>query len=288
MKDIFSLQNDITGRIAGVLHGELLAAESRQLQRGRPENLDVWEIALQGFVRAFFEAPRTVDQYREVKALLDKAASADPNLQLAWIGLARLHYIASTRALPGISRGDAKRKLLETALRAVALDPKNADALTELGLAYRVHSQPVQAKATCGGGIELNPNYDAACVCLGLANIALGNPETAIALLGKATELNPRHDVFRKQLFLGLAHIIMGQSDKAVADLKKGLADFPTHPDLNWALVSALALSGHEAEAQKALSNYLQMNYLQMKSAMTVERIGARMSFFSPSIDRVL
>jgi tetratricopeptide (TPR) repeat protein len=115
---------------------------------------------------------------------------------------------------------------------------------------------------------------------------ALGKPDAAIPLLGKALQLNPRHDVFRKQLFLGLARIIMGQPDKAVTNLKKGLADFPKHPDLSWALVSALALSGHGAEAQDALSNYLQMNTASNRD--TVERIRTRMSFFSPDIAKVL
>jgi TolB-like protein/Tfp pilus assembly protein PilF len=284
-KDVFSLQNDVTGRIAGVLKGELLAAESRQLQRGRPENLDAWELALQGFVEAF-ENPRTVDQYREAKALLDKAVAADPKLVIGWIGLAHLHYIASTRGYLGISRDEAKKMLLETAQRAVALDPKNADAQTELGLAYRINFQPDKAKASCETALELNPNYDEAYACVGLANIALGKPDAAIPLLENALKLNPRHNAFLRQFFIGMARILMGQPDKAVANLKKGLADFPTHAGLNLALISALALSGRDAEAQKALSNFL-----KMKSASnwnTIERVRANFVYVAPDIDKLL
>ena len=284
-KDVFSLQNDVTGRIAGVLNGELLAAESRELRRGRPENLDAWEIALQGYVKAS-KMPRTVDQYREVKALLDKALAADPKLVMGWVGLARLHYVASTRGYPGISHQVAKKMLLATSQRAVALDPKDADAQTELGLAYRLHHQPDKGKASCETALELNPNYDDAYVCVGLTDIALGKPDAAIPLFEKALELNPRHTTFREQLFIGLARILMGQPDKAVAALKKGLADFPTMGALNWALVSALGSGGHEAEAQKALSNYLQMK--DASNLNTIESVRARFAYFTPNVDKLL
>ena len=83
-----------------------------------------------------------------------------------------------------------------------------------------------------------------------------------------------------------MARIFSGQPSKAVAVLNKGLAEFPTHAGLNYALVSALALSGRDAEAHKALAVYL-----NMKSARnwgSIARIRVRLAYTSPDIDKLL
>jgi len=284
IKELFSLQDEVTGRIASVLKGELLQAESHRLRRGPPSNLDAWETALQGYVKAF-DNPRNVEGYREAKVLLDRAIEMDRNLTIGWIGLAHLHYIASTRGYPGVARNVSRKLLLASAQRAVSLDPKNADAQTELGLAYRINREPEKARAACETALEINPNYDEAHACAGMAYVALGKLEKASLLLEKALQLNPRHNAFLRRYFIGMVHIFDGQPAKAVAVLKKGLAEFPTHAGLNYSLVSALALSGRDAEANKALAAYNNMK--SARNLNKIEQIRDRLAYLSPNIGKL-
>ena len=122
-KDIFALQDDVTGQISAVLKRELLQAESHRLKVGRPANLDAWDVALQGYVEAFGN-PRTIEGYHDAKARLETAIKMDPGLAIGWIGLAHLHYIASTRGYPGISPADARKQLMAWPI-ASTLNQKN-------------------------------------------------------------------------------------------------------------------------------------------------------------------
>ena len=97
--------------------------------------------------------------------------------------------------------------------------------------------------------------------------------------------MTTRHNAFLRRYFIGMVHIFDGQPAKAVAVLKKGLAEFPTHAGLNYSLVSALALSGRDAEANKALAAYNNMK--SARNLNKIEQIRDRLAYLSPNIGKL-
>ena len=104
LTDAFSVQNDVTGRIAAVLKAELREADLRR--QGPPASLEAWDYALRGNVLLF--NPKSLEDFRNAKALLDKSLELDPSIASAWSGLAFIHFVASLRPIPGISAPDSK------------------------------------------------------------------------------------------------------------------------------------------------------------------------------------
>ena len=282
-KNVFALQSEITGRIAAVLKVELLEAESRQSERGRPANLKAWDYAVQGHVK-MHRLSHGPGRFANANALFAKALKLDPNLALAWEGVAFIHYVAATRKLPGIT-GPHRKLALEAAQKAVALDPRSSGAHTVLGLAYVWVRRPDRGLSACERSLNLNRNNDDAYIFAAQALRALGKSAEAIRMLEKSRQLNPRFSPWRRHMLIGANRVLLGEYDKAQIALNKAKAEFPTHQIVNMYLASALALSGRMEQARKALSEYLK---LVGEKRNTIEKVRANLKHISPDIERIL
>ncbi|WP_290648962.1 winged helix-turn-helix domain-containing tetratricopeptide repeat protein [Aquisalimonas sp.] len=281
LTDVFSVQNNVTGQIAAALKAELREADS---QRQRPmAGLKVWDYALRGNVLLF--NPDSAEDFRDAKALLDKAVELDPSIASAWSGLAFVHFAASMRPIPGVSVANSKDLSLEAAQRAVSLDPKDAEGHWMVGVGYARSGQPERGLVSCYTAMELNPNNDCAYVCAGLANMALGNPTEALPHFRQSLRLNPRFRPSTKYTYMGLAHLHNGQDLEAITALNRAIAGSPNEPTANFALASALALTGREEEARAALEKSMALAY---SDRTTVETLRASHSWMGPGSERVL
>ncbi len=252
LPDLFSLQDNVTGRIASVLRAELRIADS---ERQNPElTEDAWDYALRGNVILYNH--ESIADYQQAHALLAKAVALDPTISSAWAGLAFVHYVASVATIPGVSQASSGELSLEAALRAVEADPSNAEPYWLVGAGYARLGQPERGMAACDRAIDLNPNMDCGHVCAALVHMAQGEPEKAIPYFRYALRLNPRFRPFTKEKYLGLAYIQSGRDDEAVAALNRALATAPRDQFANLALAAALALDGMEADARAAWQAY--------------------------------
>lgn len=284
LEEIFSLQDEVTSRIAGALKFELRHAESRKLRQGPPSNLTAWELALQGAM-TLLTKPRSTETYLRSKALLEKALSLDPTLSSAWTGLARIYQRAGTSGMPGMKRADARRRLLEVAERAVLLDPYSSEAHAFLGNAYRLNRQVEKARAVCERAVDLNPNDDLAYSCLGRVMTGLGRTEEAIPLFAKSLRLNPRHTAAQKHYYLGLSYLLTGRHEEAVRAFLKSSSIDAAFATPHQGLASALAWMGRIEEAKKALATFTQKDLGKMT---TIAKVKARLGVFSPDIEYLL
>ena len=281
LTDAFSVQSDVTGRIAAVLKAELREAD---LQRQGPaDNLEAWDYALRGNVLLF--NPKSAKDFRDAKALLDKAIGADPDISSAWSGLAFVHFAASLRPIPGVSVPNSKDLFLDAAQTAVALDPKNAEGHWIVGVGYARNGQPELGMASCDAAMDLNPNNDCAYVCAGLVNMAWGKPAEALPHFRHALRLNPRFRPFTKYKYMGLAHLHSGQDAEAIAALNRAIAGSPKDPTAHFALTAALALTDRTAEARAALAHAMTLAY---GDRTTIETLRASHAWMGPGFERVL
>lgn len=281
LTEAFSVQTDVTGQIAAVLKAELREADSRR--QIPTASLKAWDYALRGNVLLF--NPRGAKDFQDAKALLDKSVQLDPSIASAWSGLAYVHYAASVRPIPDVSVPNSKNLSLEAAQKAVSFDPRNAEGHWIIGVGYARNGQPQQGLASCETAMALNPNNDCAYVCAGLAKMAMGEPTEALPHFRRSLRLNPRFRPFVKYTYMALAYLHSGQDAKAVDVLNRAIAGASKDPLTNFALTSALALSGRVEEARAALEKSMTLAY---SDRTTIETLRASYSWMGPGFERVL
>ena len=281
LTDVFSVQSDVTGRIASVLKAELRVADSQR--QGPPSSLEAWDYALRGNVLLF--NPKSLKDFQDSKALLDKAVQLDPSIASAWSGLAFVHFVASLSSIPGISVPNSKNLSLETAQKAVSLDPRNAEGHWMIGVGYARNGQPEQGMASCETALALNPNNDCAHFCAGVTNMALGKAAEALPFFQQSLRLNPRFRPFTKYKYMGLAYLHSGQDTQAITVLNRAIAGSPKDPLANLALTSALALTGRVEDARVALEKSMALAH---NDRTTIKTLRVSHSWMGPGFERVL
>ena len=134
-EDLFSFQTEVTGQIARTLHLQLKEAESQRATRGRPENLEAVDYARKAWAELWNKPParETNDQ---AFAYLEKALALDPQVPEIWTNLSYAHARAAVSRW-STSRSGSLQLARAAGERAVALDPRSADAHYVLGFAIR-------------------------------------------------------------------------------------------------------------------------------------------------------
>ncbi|MEQ8968247.1 MAG: winged helix-turn-helix domain-containing protein [Azospirillaceae bacterium] len=281
LEDLFSVQDNVTGRIASVMRAELKVADSR---RQDPEaTRDAWDSALRGNVILYNH--QSISDYQTAHALLTRAIDLDPTISSAWSGLAFVHYVASQAAIPGVSAPDSATLSLEAARKATEHDPRNAEGYWLLGAGYARIGQPERGMTACETAMDLNPNMDCAYVCAGLVNMALGRPLEAVPFFEYALRLNPQFRPFTKEKYLGLAFIQSGEDDRAIEVLNRALAGAPKDLFANLALASAL---GHAGRVDEAADTLAKARDLAPEGATSLSAVRERYGWMGPDVERML
>jgi adenylate cyclase len=278
LKDVIALQSDITGHIASVLRAELLEAENR---RPKPANLKAWDYALQGTV-TMHRVRLRAKAFLVAKELFEKALELDPNLALAWEGLASVHFAAATREIPGVSVPNSSDLALEAAQKAVSLAPMSSNAHRALGMAFYWKGQGERALAACQKALNLNRNNDLAIVCVSRANFVLGKLNESIRLIKKSQQLNPRFREWLKNFYIGTGLFHLGKYQEAAVAFTKATADFPNHASIKLYLASSLAMDGRADEARVVLAEYTK---LARGKRNTIEKLRADRGHIVPEFE---
>lgn len=280
IKDLLAVQSAITGRIAAVLRAELLEAESR---RPKPANLQAWDYAVQGQVM-MHNIRLGPNVLLDAKRLFEQALALDPGQALAWEGLAFIHFAAATREIPGVSAPNSSDLALQSAQKAVTLDPRSSSAHVVLGLAHYWKGQGDRALAACERALALNRNNDDAYLCAARANFTLGRINEANRLVEISGQLNPRFRTWRRQFYLGGQHFAQGRYKDALVYLSKAKAEFPRHQSINLYLAATLAMLGRADDAKAALKTY---QSLAGGKRNTIEKLRADRAHIVPDFDRL-
>jgi serine/threonine protein kinase/tetratricopeptide (TPR) repeat protein len=190
LTDVFAVQDEISEAIAASLVGDLQRAEHARAERGTPESLEAWGL----YQRALpLICVFTREDCARARALLERAVALDPRFSTA---LARLAEVGIWEIL--YEWTDAPERTLEVVLdqarRAVALDPRDAEAHGVLSFALMTAGDGHGALEAAGRAVELNPSMP-----LTLAyhayhrHIAGHPPEESIEVVRRAMRLSP-HD----------------------------------------------------------------------------------------------
>ena len=246
--DLFTLQNEITSRIAGSLNLELTAREAAR-PTAHPDALDY---ILKG--RAAYSKPASRDTYAEAISFYERALDLDPQCAEARSLLART---LAARAMDGMT-DTAIADLAHAeglARNALAASWRSPLAHFAKGHVLRAQGRLEEAIPEYETAIALNRNWVFAYVALGACKLLTGEIEEAIPLAEQAIRLSPRDpNIGIMYDRIGYVHLLQSRIDQAILWCEKARSANPAHPLYRAHLASAYALKGETERAAAELA----------------------------------
>lgn len=254
--DMYTFQNEVTGRIARALNLELKDALSRQAARGRPGDLDSADLALRAWAQLWTK-PQSPTTNAAALTYVERALAIDPDNAEALGVQAYAYARAATYGWGEGSRVDLIRKGITAGERSIALDPKNADAVYALGFLYFIAGETARSQEMLRQCIALNRNHAPAYFFSGINLLRLGHPRDAILWIERAFALSPR-DPLRSVWYgtIARARVALGEDAAAIEAANKGIAANANHSHNYAALAAALAHLGRMNEARVAIEAF--------------------------------
>ncbi len=223
-RDVFTFQDQIAVSVADALRSQLAlntATDSGELHAHGTENVRAMDSYMRG---RYFWNRRGGENLTTAITYFDAAIREDPNFARAYSGLAITHAL-----LPEYTNASMQESFEATqraAKRALALDPKLAEAHTALGLAYIHAWQREKAAEEYRKAIALDPRYPTAHQWLGEYWYEVGQVDSSLAHMRISTSLDPLAPINASAM--GHPLMLAGRYDEAIAELKRGTDMFPS------------------------------------------------------------
>ena len=239
---LFPMQDMLSEKIADALTLRLSEGERQSIRKHFTEDPVAYEAYVEG---RWWWNQRTGEGLKRAIALFEKAVAKDPGYALAWVGLADCYALA-VWYVP-MPASEAVPKLTEAATKAIALDPRLAEAHLAMGGVYSFRWEWAKGTREQELAIALNPGYATARHWHSL-NLALtGEFEEAIREAQRARELDPLSPSINTDL--GWVYYLARRYDAAIAAYRSTLAMDPGFSLAHFDLALALSKIGKNAEA---------------------------------------
>jgi adenylate cyclase len=245
-KDIFSVQDDITRRIAGTLASRLTNLELAKAATKPPSSLETYDLVLRGR-DLYARVNRTANS--QARMLFQRAIELDPGYAPAYIGLGRVE-------LNGVLQGwtaDPEAALQRAATlgqKAIGIDPASAGAHALLGSIYIRYGDYDRALDEMRRAVKLNNSDPDAYAGLAGASLWSGDVAAAVKNYETAGKLGlnfTANDAF----LLGTAYLLSDRNADAMRTLERSLERNKTDPYTNAILAAAYEQAGRQADAAR-------------------------------------
>ncbi len=138
IKDVFTIQDEISSAIVGALRIKLTGPAGRSLITRYTENLQAYHLYLKG---RFYWNKRTEEDFYKALGFFEQAIQIDPKYAPAYAGMADAYIMLGEHgSVPALS---IMRKARVSASRALEIDPSLAEAHVSLGSVASLHSAPL-------------------------------------------------------------------------------------------------------------------------------------------------
>ncbi len=254
-KNIFSVQDDITRRIAGTLASRLTNLELAKAATKPPSNLEAYDIVLRG---RDLSARVNRSANSQARVLFERAIELDPGYAPAYIGLGRVE-------LNGVIQGwtadpEAALQRAETlGQKAIAIDSTSAGAHALLGNTYIRYADYDRALDEMRRAVELNNSDPDAYAGLATALLWAGDVDASVKAFETAGQFRPNPTV-TESVELGIAYLLADRNADAIRTLERAVARNKTHTYTNAILAAAYAQAGRQADAARQVETVRALN----------------------------
>lgn len=207
-KDLFALQDQITGQVANALKAQLQPAPTHSQQGDRPPsgNLEAYNAYLQA---------RSATELGEATKLYDLSVQLEPNYGVAYSRKARMLLdTLSNGGLSGAQAGTAFEAADSAIQQALRLAPGQASTHIARGYLLMLRDFDWQgSEAEFKRAVELAPEDGEALFQLGVVRASQGDLVQAVELTRKALKLDPLNVIWNQWL---VAYLMpLGRLDEA-------------------------------------------------------------------------
>lgn len=248
-EDVFAVQAELAERVASTLGGYGLIAEaSRAVARRKPpESLTAYDFYMLGVEAKHRMTP---ESQAEAVRLLREAIRLDPRFARAWTALSWVYTMSAAADPP--DAGERRVQALETARRAVQLDPSDAEGHAALGAALGALGHLAQAEAAFDEALQLNPNHAGVLTAYASWASSFGKPEAGAEAAERLIRLDPNYPAWSAG-GVAYAFLLTGRFEEALRALER-LPDELRGKDHRIGEAVALAGLGRLAEAQAVVA----------------------------------
>jgi TolB-like protein len=251
LENVLAVQDEITLTIAATLEENIDLAELKRARGKRPQDLKAYEYV--NLARAH-RLKYTKEDNERSRQMLGKAIEMDPSYAEAYVGLTWVNINGFRWGWSNThSREESLKLALETAKKAVELDPFSYTTHWALANVLMQSGKLEQALAKYDRALILNPNSARMRADMAEPLVYAGRAEEAVSLVKTAIRLNPRHPGWY-WWNLGWAQYYAEQYEEALLSLRRW-----TNPpnNLRRTLAPVLVRLGRLDEARAVIKEYL-------------------------------
>jgi TolB-like protein/Tfp pilus assembly protein PilF len=249
VEDVFDVQDRITENVVAIVEPRVARAEIERARRKPPDNLDAYDLYLQAMPDVYAMRP---EANANAIRLLEQAVVLDPGFAPG-VAMAGMAYLARiTMQLPGASDSDTAA-CLRHARAALAIGSDDASVLCNCGfLLLEIGLQYEDGFALLKRALAENPNNVGALTNMGIACLLSGDLEEGVIHLERAIKLNP-NDIGTHWQLTGIAHIRMAQGryEEALEVASRSLGVNGGYDATFWMLIAANAYLGRVEVARR-------------------------------------
>src|SRR5438477_2516802 len=276
VQGVFALQDEITRAIVEALKIKLAVSPPVHEQR----NTEVYDLYLQGL---FFSNKSSEADLRRALRFFQGALEKDPTFSRAWTGIAKVWYFLADVYVKPLEAYPASK---EAALKAIALDEKDAEAHCYLSEAKRVLDWDLEgADEELTRALQLDPNSASAHLFSGLHPLFHGELKDGLQLILEAEKLDPVSPI--TSYVATAAYLANDRIDDAVIEGQRTLQLDPNYFYLDSVLAAAyrekrnfdeaIALYSKGQEATHLPSSGLAITYTRMGREIEAQNILAQL-----------
>src|SRR5438067_3165956 len=293
LQGVFALQDEITRAIVDALKIKLAISLPAHEQR----NTEGYDLYLQGL---YFSNKGSEEDLRKALSFFQRSLEKDPTFSRAWTGIAKVWFFLGDVHVKPL---DAYPQSKAAALKAIALDERDAEAHCYLGEAKRILDWDLTGEdAELNRALQLDPNSAPVHFFLALLPLFRGELKEGLRLVLEAKALDPLSPIISyvataayladkridEAIIAGQrtqrldSHYFYLDSNLAAAYREKGnfaeaIALYTKAQDEERFPSSGLAITyarmGQQAEAKKILDQLLQERQSRYVSAQTIAAV---------------
>ena len=254
-KDIFTVQDDITRRIAGTLAVRLSNLELVKAASKPPSSLEAYDLVLRGR-DSLSRVTRTANS--QARSMFESAIALDADYVPAIVGLGlvdlnAVRYGWTADPLEALHRAE------RLGHKAIAIDESSPAAHALLGRIYIRRGDLDRALDEMKRALALNPSDADSYAGLGNALLLLGDVEGAIQAIETAVQFQPNISV-TNYFRLGMAYFLAGRNTDAIRTLERALVRNESHVFINAMLAAAYAEAERQEDATRRANTVRQLS----------------------------
>jgi eukaryotic-like serine/threonine-protein kinase len=267
LQGVFALQDEITRAIVDALKIKLALSPISHEQR----NTEAYNLYLQGL---YFSNKSSEADLRRALGFFQGALEKDPAFSRAWTGISKAWYFLADVYVTPLEAYSASK---EAALKAIALDEKDAEAHCYLSEAKRVLDWDLAgADAELKRALQLNPNSAPAHFFSALLPLFRGELQEGLRFVLEAEKLDPVSPI--TSYVATAAYLANDRIDDAIAEGQRTLQLDPNYFYLDSNLAAAYREKGDFAEAIELYSKAQEITRFPSSGlAITYARMGRQM-----------